>query len=165
MVAARHLHNWGADVHLLLAADRDRLKDVPAHQLHILDAMGVPRVSADVLEADDLVVDALLGYGLVGNPRRRMAELIERVNQSSCPVLALDAPSGLDTTTGRPGTPCVQATATLTLALPKTGLLTMAGRAKAGDLYLGDISVPPGLYRQMGIDVPVLFPDGPLRKL
>jgi hypothetical protein len=41
---------------------------------------------------------------------------------------------------GTPGMPCVQATATLTLALPKTGLLTAEARAVVGDVYLADIN-------------------------
>jgi NAD(P)H-hydrate epimerase len=43
--------------------------------------------------------------------------------------------------------PCIQAIATLTLALPKIGLLQEHARTYVGDLYLADISVPPELYR------------------
>jgi NAD(P)H-hydrate epimerase len=70
--------------------------------------------------------------------------------------LALDTPSGLDVTTGRAGSPCVQADATLTLALPKVGLLDAPA---VGALYLADISVPAIVYRRMGITVPDLFRD------
>jgi NAD(P)H-hydrate epimerase len=71
-----------------------------------------------------LIVDALIGYGLSDDPKGRSAEFIERANRTDVPTFSLDAPSGLDTTTGRPADPCIQATATLTLALPKRGLLT-----------------------------------------
>src|SRR5512137_653257 len=60
MVAARHLHNWGADVRLVLAAEPARLKPVPRKQWAILQAMGLERPKADPGPAD-LVVDALLG--------------------------------------------------------------------------------------------------------
>jgi len=63
-------------------------------------------------------------------------------------VLSLDGPSGLDFNTGRQATPCVHADATMTLALPKTGL---AGSEVTGRLYLADISVPPLPYRRMGM--------------
>ena len=69
-------------------------------------------------------------------------------------MLALDTPSGLDPTTGSAGTPAVRAAATLTLALPKAGLLDAPS---AGELYLADISVPPLVYQRMGIAVPELF--------
>ena len=106
-----------------------------------------------------MILDALIGYGLTGDPRGPIAEWIERADAASRPILSLDTPSGLDETTGVPGLPCIRATATLTLALPKTGLLTPAARAFVGDLYLADISVPPELYRRLGWDVGPLFAD------
>lgn len=69
-------------------------------------------------------------------------------------MLSLDTPSGLDVTTGVAARPCMHATATLTLALPKTGL---RGAPEVGHLYLADISVPALLYRRMGIEVGDLF--------
>ena len=157
MVAARHLSNWGAQVQVELGASREKLKDVPAHQWQILQAMGVAKEPSPEHEKPELILDALIGYGLTGNPRGRTAEWIDWINRSGSPVLALDAPSGLDTTSGLPGDPCVRAAATLTLALPKTGLLTPDARLFTGDLYLADISVPPELYRRIGLVVPPLF--------
>lgn len=61
-------------------------------------------------------------------------------------MLALDTPSGIDTTTGRVFDPAVRATATMTLALPKQGLRAPGARDHVGELYLADISVPPALY-------------------
>jgi NAD(P)H-hydrate epimerase len=73
--------------------------------------------------------------------------------------LALDTPSGLDVTTGRAADPCVSATATMTLAAPKRGLINAP---EVGDLYLADISVPPAAYKRIGIDPPLRFGAGPL---
>ena len=44
----------------------------------------------------------------------------------------------------------------MTLALPKAGLIA-APEAVVGDLYLADISVPPGLYESLDIDLEPLF--------
>ncbi len=159
MVAARHLHNRGAQVQVKLASDRAALKEVPAHQYRILQVLGLCRDDDPDLAQADLIIDALIGYGLSGNPRGVIAEWIERANQSARPILALDTPSGLDTTTGVPGSPCIRATATMTLALPKTGLLAPQARAFVGDLYLADISVPPELYRRLGFNAELLFAD------
>src|SRR3990170_3318459 len=159
MVAARHLHNRGAIVQAKLVGDAARLTDVPAHQWRILKVMGLAMKADPDLAQADLIVDALIGYGLSGNPRGAVAAWIERANASGRPILALDTPSGLDTTTGQPGSPCIRATATLTLALPKMGLLTPQARPFVGDLYLADISVPPELYRQLGIEIESLFTD------
>jgi NAD(P)H-hydrate epimerase len=157
LVAARHLSNWGAEVSVKLAFDQARLKDIPAHQWQILKVMGLGSNEEPELDKADLIIDALIGYGLTGDPRPPVAEWIDRANNSGRPILALDAPSGLDTTSGIPGKPCTQASATLTLALPKTGLLTSQAKSIVGDLYLADISVPPELYRHLGIEVPNLF--------
>jgi NAD(P)H-hydrate epimerase len=153
MVAARHLHSRGAIVFPKVVADPARLTGIPAHQWRILESLRLDqKISADLSQAD-LIIDALVGYGLSGDPRGAVAEWIEHANASGRAILALDTPSGLDPTTGRPGTPCVRATATLTLALPKAGLLAPEARPYVGDLYLADIGVPPELYRQLGIEV------------
>lgn len=159
MAAARHLHNWGAHVQAKLVGDPARLKDVPAHQWRILQAMGIVNRSPLDLAEVDMILDALIGYGLTGNPRGGAAEWIERANGSGCPILALDAPSGLDTTTGAPGQPCIRASATLTLALPKTGLIAPQAGPFVGELYLADIGVPPELYRRIGLEVGTLFAE------
>jgi NAD(P)H-hydrate epimerase len=157
MVAARHLHNRGAEVTVKFAGDPARLKDLPAHQWRILGTLGLTAEQEPDLAESDLILDALLGYGLTGAPRGLMAEWIERANTASRPILSLDTPSGLDPTTGIPAYPCIRAAATLTLALPKTGLFAEAARPFVGDLYLADISVPPELYRRIGVEVGPLF--------
>ena len=156
LVAARHLSNRGVRVLVVLSHAAREMTPVPAHQLDILRRMGVSM--AEEPTHADVVVDALIGYSLRGNPRGRTAELIEWANRQAVPVVALDTPSGLDVTAGRAGTPCIRATATLTLALPKVGLLKAPDYV--GRLYVADISVPAVVYQRMGIEVPVLFrPD------
>ena len=153
LVAARHLLNRGRTVSVVLS-DPDALTPVPAHQADILGRMGA--VMAPVPAPADLVVDALIGYSLRGDPTGQAATLIEWANQQPAPILALDTPSGLDVTTGVAGSPHIQATATLTLALPKAGLINTHA---VGELYLADISVPPIVYRRMGLTPPQLFRD------
>jgi NAD(P)H-hydrate epimerase len=157
MVSARHLHNQGADVFLKVISNSNELKDIPAHQFHILQRMGITERAMIDLDTFDLIIDAMIGYGLSGDPRGEVANWIQRVNNSSRPVLALDTPSGLNTTTGIPGNPCIRAIATMTLALPKTGLTAPEASAYVGDLYLADISVPPQLYTSLGIEIFNIF--------
>ncbi len=162
LVAARHLHNRGALVQVITAYNLDDYSGVPAHQLQILLAMGVSVSPAEpgwALPAADFLLDALIGYGLQGPPRGMAADLIRWANAHPAPVLALDAPSGLDTSTGDVYEPCIQASATMTLALPKAGLLR-APATTVGALYLADISVPPELYEELGIELAPLFGAG-----
>jgi NAD(P)H-hydrate epimerase len=157
MAAARHLNNWGAHMQVILVGQESRLKEVPAHQWRILKRMEIIQSGVELSTAD-LLLDAMLGYGANGNPRSPVADWIQRANESSRPILSLDSPSGLDTTTGIPGSPCVRASATLTLALPKTGLLSPSAKEFVGDLYLADIGVPPQLYASPSLGLQVTSP-------
>ena len=148
MVAARHLHNWGAEVIAILASDPGRLKEVPAAQWRTISSLGLASES-DRLSQSSLIIDALLGYNGKGNPRPPISTWIDRANNSGVPILSLDLPSGLNATTGVPGNPTVKASATLTLALPKTGLFAPAAREFVGDLYLADIGIPFEVIRDL----------------
>lgn len=161
LVAARHLVTRGVRVRVTLAEDPSRLGDVPRHQLSILERMDVP-IDAEPTEAG-LVLDALIGYALRGDPRERAAGLIRWANDQGAPVCSLDLPSGLDATTGRAGDPCVRASTTLTLALPKVGLA--AAPHLVGELYLADISIPPALYAELGVRIGPIFSMGPILRL
>ena len=86
---------------------------------------------------------------LRGAPRGRIGELIEELTGSSATIVSLDTPSGLDVTEGSSPGAAVAAAATLTLALPKVGLRSAS---EVGDLYCGDISVPPSVYERIGVD-------------
>ena len=71
-------------------------------------------------------------------------------------------PSGVDVDSGEAAGEAVKATATMTLALPKPGLLQSSALAYVGELYLADIGVPPDLHARLGLSVPPLFAEGPL---
>jgi len=151
MVAARHLSNWGMDVEVIVGTAKDKMKDVPLGQFRILKKMGIPILSTDYRLGDyDLLIDGLMGYGLEGNPRDRVATIIKDAKASGRPILALDVPSGMNATTGEAYDPCIKATATLTLALPKTGFLAPRASLYLGALYLADISIPRKVYRSFG---------------
>lgn len=151
LVAARHLHNWGAEVRVILGAEIADLRDMPAKQMKILEMM---RIEVDGPAGEigraDLIVDALLGYGSKGNPREPVAGLIQKINASGVPVLAVDIPSGMDATTGEHNMPCTIATATVTLGFLKTGFLNSESARFVGELYLADISLPEEIYRKYG---------------
>ena len=156
LVAARRLHNWGAEVTVGLAQSASAMTSVPAHQLDILERMGVPIVaprSVASLAPADVVLDGLIGYSLKGAPQDAAADLIRWANSQSAPVLALDVPSGIDATTGTVFDPAIRATATMTLALPKEGLDGPAMESHVGELYLADISVPPRLYARPPLNI------------
>jgi len=169
LVAARRLHNYGAVVNVLVTKSIDEFTPVPGQQLDVLRRMGLTIGSAGNVASvgtADVVVDGVIGYSLQGAPRGEAATVIRWANRQAAPVLSLDAPSGVDTTTGIVFEPAIRAAATLTLALPKEGLRTPGVDAHVGELYLADISVPPELYpRFLGIDVGPIFATSDIVKL
>ncbi len=168
LAACRHLANWGAHVVAVAlvsapesAGDAQRRTlakaGVPVHRIE--DRPGIHP------EKFDAMLDAVIGYGLRGNPRGSAARLIRLANRARLRI-SLDVPSGLDATTGTAYQPCVRAHATLTLALPKVGLLTAHAKPFVGELWLADLGIPSAVYARLGIQVPVLFRSGtPIRRL
>jgi NAD(P)H-hydrate epimerase len=169
LVAARHLHNRGSAITVILvAADESKITEAVRHQLRILRSMDVPVESptANNFERADCIIDGIFGYSLTGNPREPAASLISKINESSPPVISNDIPSGIDASSGRIYEPVIRANATVTIALPKSGLNSSAACPLVGDLYLGDISVPSKLYQQsLNIEIPAIFAEGSVLRL
>lgn len=113
------------------------------------DIADVPHPSRFVL-----VIDALLGTGIKGNPHGLYAALIDVINSSTTPVLSADTPSGLDNDTGIPGKPCIKAAATVSMGFSKPGHYFYPGKEYTGKLIVEDLkypddivfSVQPGLH-------------------
>ncbi len=147
---ARHLHNRGFKVWVVLDKEAATLTEAAHSQFHILQPAGLeptnPSQAGEVLHRSQVVMDALIGYGLQGLPRGNTAELIGLCNEREARVLSLDVPSGLDATTGEARGVVMCPERILTLALPKTGLHSVPG-----ELYLADIGIPPGVFRRLGL--------------
>lgn len=137
--AARHLANRRANV-ILSLSDPGRLGGMASFQRKIFRSTQGREVPASAVadESPDLILDALIGYGLHAAPRGTTAELVRWGNGTGAPILALDMPSGIDATTGEAVGDAIRARWTMTLALPKTGLL----QSKAGELFLADVGIP-----------------------
>jgi NAD(P)H-hydrate epimerase len=151
-------------VGVVLAQPEDVMAAVPVHQLSTLRKLGTAIFDSNaelgsLLSKADAVVDALIGYSLKAAPREPIAGLIRTANGCGRPVIALDLPSGLDGDSGLPNEPTIRAMTTLTLALPKTGLIRPEAAAWVGELRLADISVPGSVYRQLGFEVGAVFAE------
>lgn len=164
--ASRHLINFGADCRVFLSTTALNLGSNAKVQYDILlklkaeineyDAFSKKQLESELLSTD-LIIDALLGYNLVGAPKEPIAKFIKLVNNAKKPVLAIDIPSGLNGNTGEAYDPAVKAVTTITLALPKAGLTKDVARDYVGELYLADLSVPRIVYKKLGINIPNIF--------
>jgi len=151
-VVARHLYNQGAEVQVFLAAEAEEIKGDALINLNIWRKMGqkvfLILKNNDInlfrlaLMKADLVVDALYGTGFIGSVRDQVISIIEAINASGKPVVAIDIPSGLEANTGRANGPCIIAKHTVTFALPKLGLVLPAAQKYVGVLHVADISIP-----------------------
>jgi NAD(P)H-hydrate epimerase len=162
--ALRHLQAWGADVGVVLSGPAERLRPLARRQHDILAALGVAQGGA-APEGADLLIDGLLGYSVSGTPRDAVAELIRAANVSRLPILAVDLPSGLHPDTGEPLGVTIRAALTVTLAVPKRGLLETRSRALVGELLLADIGIPPQAFDRLTIETRGLFESGDLVRI
>jgi ADP-dependent NAD(P)H-hydrate dehydratase / NAD(P)H-hydrate epimerase len=111
---------------------------------------GDGRIAAEILESQgrelvaerpDVVIDALLGTGLKGEPREETSRLIEQINGGGVPVVAVDIPSGVDASTAEIAGAAVRADVTVTMHGPKVGLVVAPGRFLAGEVVVADIGL------------------------
>jgi len=147
--AARHLANRDINV-TLCVSNIDRLGNVPSEQRKIFKATSGNEIEIENLDKlkPDLIIDAIIGYSLKSAPRGNALEMISWANQQNTKILSLDIPSGVNSTTGDTYGEFIKANRTLTLALPKTGLLPEL----TGDLFLADLGIPKKVYKELKIE-------------
>lgn len=160
---ARHLANRGCKVYLFLLGEPALLRGDAATNLHICQEMKIPICSVTVsralrpliskLNQCDIVVDALLGTGIVPPVRGLLAEAVSRINCSGKPVVSVDLPSGLNADTSEVSGEVVQADLTVTFGLTKIALAQHPSLALAGKVIVADISLPADLVSRAEIPV------------
>jgi hydroxyethylthiazole kinase-like uncharacterized protein yjeF len=140
IVALRSLRSWGREVAWLPAgsSDPDPALSAGFHLPRIDPADAEPAFAGSAV-----LVDGILGTGVRGAPREPAATVIERMNASGRPIVALDIPSGVDPTTGEVPGVAIEAVATIQFGWPKTGALFQPGRARCGRLVAVEIGFPP----------------------
>lgn len=140
-VAARHLKRASYDVRLHLLGDKSALTGDAAEMARRWDGP-VRALEPEALQSMHLVIDALFGAGLARPLDGPAALMVEAINASGLPVLAVDVPSGLDGATGATAGPAVRATRTVTFFRRKPGHLLMPGRGLCGETIVVDIGIP-----------------------
>jgi ADP-dependent NAD(P)H-hydrate dehydratase / NAD(P)H-hydrate epimerase len=104
----------------------------------------------------DVYVDAIYGTGLNRAPEALAANLIQRINASAMPVLALDVPSGLNADTGDCPGVAVRADLTVSFIAAKRGLYTGQAATKVGGVQLDTLGLPDILWQGMPTDAALL---------
>ncbi|MBU1694445.1 MAG: NAD(P)H-hydrate dehydratase, partial [Verrucomicrobia bacterium] len=158
--AARFLKEAGCSVQVWLAgAANDLQGDALRHFSRMKDAEIPLRempTREDWQEAlqypagADILVDGILGTGSTGPARGPAAGAIEYINLQSrqALVVALDLPSGLNADTGAAEGEAVRADVTVTMGLPKRGLVEPAALEYVGVVEVVDIGIPAEFVAQ-----------------
>jgi len=160
-VIARYLHNGGVSVDVFILGEPDDIRgDARAH-LTMLQRAGVVPESVRTLEsaqavgarlvAYDVLIDALLGTGLRDEVSGVFQCVINAMNAADRPIVAVDIPSGLSADSGTLLGEHVRAELTVTMALPKRGLLLYPAADSVGRLVVVDIGFPAALREHVMI--------------
>ena len=146
-VAARMLREGGIEARVVLPFSPDELAGDARVMYDRAVEAGVSvteAVTDSELSDAAVVIDALLGTGVTGPVRGVLGELIERTNarRNGRGVVAVDLPSGVDADTGNVYGPAMRAEVTVTMALPKPGLVFHPGAELAGRWKAVEIGFP-----------------------
>jgi NAD(P)H-hydrate epimerase len=147
-VAARLLLEDGYQVMCFSLCDLELLdKEAKIALDEFISCKGNVLVVSDPADLSDLkkyvlIIDAILGIGIHGDPRPHCAAMIEEINKSGVPVFAVDVPSGLDSDNGVLGKPCISASYTITMGYPKIGMYFYPGRKSCGKLIIQELNYP-----------------------
>ena len=157
--AARWLHSYGNVVKVfLIGSTCDKISGDAASELAMLKAAGVVvRELAKeedwfavelAIERADIVVDAILGTGFSGELRPAARRACQLINQLAQRIVAVDVPTGVNSDNGATCEDAVKANVTVTMELPKVGLLLHPGKRLCGTVLVAGIGMPPKLLEE-----------------
>lgn len=156
LVAARYLHEWGAEISVYLMSDRSaddiNLKKLRHPDIKIQQMAGDTKFSRlkELLSKAAIVIDGILGTGRARPIQGEFLEVLNRLNREKLKrpeifIVAVDIPTGLNSDTGAVDHSCPSADITITLGLPKPGLYNFPGAERAGKVIIADIGIPSAL--------------------
>lgn len=158
LVAARYLHEWGAEVNVFLLRERrgeDRnLELLKQHAIPVINLERGGKLTRlnELLSEAEIVIDGILGTGRARALEGDFKDVLGAVNQEKLKrpaliLVAVDIPTGLNADTGAVDHSCPAVDLTVTLGLPKPGLYNFPGAERAGKIVIADIGIPEELSR------------------
>jgi ADP-dependent NAD(P)H-hydrate dehydratase / NAD(P)H-hydrate epimerase len=159
LVAARYLMQLGYEPDIYMAAKGNEYNELCRSQLEMMQGLGAsvsflreqsPEFFRSGLRAASLIVDGLLGTGSSGDVDEPYRTWVNEINIATRDVVAVDIPTGIDPSTGMVPGPAVTATATVTMAAPKVGMLLYPAASYVGELWVAHIGIPPAILADVG---------------
>jgi NAD(P)H-hydrate epimerase len=152
LAAARLLGSRGRRVWVVPTHEYENYSGTPREQLELLRHFDSVKIKSSLPKMKyGCVIDAAIGTRLEGPPRGRTLDVITIVNKlaGSCPVVSLDVPTGMRVDDGAVPGAVLEASITLSVALPKQGI---APGGVVGRLFIGDVGLPAALLGDLGIE-------------
>lgn len=147
-VAAALLRREGRSVRVALLGEREKLSGDAARAAAAYDGpLELLRSETDLSAA--LVIDALFGAGLARPLTGDVAGVVERLNGTGAPVLAVDLPSGVDGGSGAVDGVALRAARTVTFFRLKPGHLLLPGRLHCGRTHIAQIGIPDAVLGEV----------------
>ncbi len=152
-VIARLLNEAGAQCETFSLASANDLRSDALANYRLLENLGypihtlLPETPPPNLTQYDFIIDALVGTGVRGPLNGFIATLVQHLNASASPIVAVDLPTGMNADTGAADGPCIRAQLTVTFGARKRGLLFSPGRECVGELHVADIGFPAVAYQ------------------
>ena len=146
LVMARHLAGYGAKVTVVLLGIPENIKTEESNwNWSILQKMpSVKLMYGNSFKFDfspDVIIDGILGTGIIGDIKEPYASAIDFINQTDCYKFAVDVPSGLDPQTGETANICSKCDMTVTFHKMKQGIPQR--KDLTGELFAEKIGIPP----------------------
>lgn len=144
---ARHLKNMDFDVSCIIGFDKDKAENILTKDSYtnylIAENIGIKIIPFQKMtEKCDVIIDALLGTGLKGAPRKPESDMIKAINESNAYVVSVDIPSGADASTGKIYDDCVCAFYTITFCRTKVGHYLYPCKDYVGQITSVPLSIP-----------------------
>ena len=151
-VAARHLVNQGAKVEVILIGNPKNIRTEEANRnwkvikkmrsikIHVVKKPLNSERAKILLKRVDVILDAMLGTGLKGQLKEPFASTVRLINELDVDVVSVDAPTGLNPSTGEVHGVAIRATCTVTFHRMKRGFIGAGDYT--GEVIVADIGIP-----------------------
>lgn len=149
-LTAKNLLERGCSVSVFSTDSPEQFNPLTLRAYEAAKKAGVPLLSEQTVpEKSAIVVDALLGIGITGEPKGSIKEAIDLVRQWKNTVISIDIPSGVNADNGRAVGSHIKAKKTYSLAIDKVGLNVYPGAELAGEKVILDIGIPKEAYAKL----------------
>ena len=150
VAVARILVSKGIKADIMLCEENEeKCSEGFRYQLNQAKIFGVNICKEVDFDKYDCIIDGIFGVGLKRDIAGKYKDIIDKINESSCKVISVDCPSGVDCNTGKIMGTAINADKTITFGAMKKGLVLYPGAECAGEIIVEDIGFPEKAFDEV----------------